>query len=258
MPPRSVTIHAGLRKCGSTTIQSWLRKNAVRLGTGYHVSSRDDLTRAWRQAAFAYVAKPDVAHRRDRLAREIDAAVDGFRGFDCDHLILSDENLAGNRVRARDGSTIIDWLCLVAEMTRAAMAERGMELMFVVYRRDTERFLRSAWHQAVVNNFETRSWAAWRARNALPDLGCLDDRLAGIDGLRFKVVSMEDELESGRHLGSAVLLAAGVPEDVVASLEPVSRENASLPEDKLNLIRRANVVRAGRLLRPLLGEGHVA
>ncbi|KAA9005225.1 hypothetical protein [Histidinibacterium aquaticum] len=243
---RRVVIHAGFRKAGSTSIQSMLRANAHRLAP-IEVHARDDLTEPFRKEAMTYCRTG--APRKLRKARA--AAVVMARNCGGGTVVISDENLVGNRIVTERGETIYDLAALFLPMLEEAFSDA--EVSFVLYTRDPDKWLRSAYRQDVANGNTAADFETWLG--AIP--GDLDSE-AGIERLRgalksaIRVVRMEDEAKEA--LGATVLRLAGVAEEELNRFEPAGRENASLGEAATEFLRQVNALSLGDRPRAQVAE----
>lgn len=239
--PKRIIVHAGLRKTGTTSIQNFLSLNAARLPEGVAVSPRDDLTKPWRKAVAADIEKPD---RRavQRAAKALGAAV---QDISADVLVISDENLIGQSVVAPDGRDIFDLAATYLPMIETAL--HGAQIEFVIYTREQDRWLKSAWAQGVKRSGIADSFENWRSR--LPRIDAQEGlaRVRSALNSPLHVFAMEDDLDGPAPLiGRALFGVAGLDDATLASFEPAQRSNESLPETALGFLLKLNALELGK------------
>jgi hypothetical protein len=237
--PARILVHPGFRKAGSSSIQQLLRKNQELLAPFVRVYARDGLTEIWRRVAMRYSRGlgDDASHGLESIracCRELRAGLQ-TAGVP---VIISDENLIGNRVFNRKRETIIDWAVRILPILEEGFPEVPVEFFF--YTRNEPDWLRSAYNQEVRQQFQTRTFRQWRAR-VPKDFGWAraQERITAALKSRVTFVRLEDETRNDLP-GAAILRAAGVPEDVIRRLENPGAQNVSLSPDLLRFLRLVN------------------
>ncbi|WP_420328149.1 hypothetical protein [Mameliella sp.] len=237
--PDRLVLHCGFRKTGTTFIQDVLRENTGKLPGGFVVSPRDTLTRGWRRAVADDIRrrKRGTARAVLREAQALGAAIEAMKA---QTVLISDENLFGADVVAPDGTaTIFDLAGHYLPMLEEALAGAPLDLVF--YTRDMDKWLRSAWGQAVKRKGVTQDYREWAA--SLPPL----DWDKGIATIRaavrapVTVFPMEADLEGENPLlGRALYRHAGLDDAEIAALDLPRASNTALPSGAMDLMRKIN------------------
>lgn len=248
-----VVFHLGFRKTGTSTIQRMLTENAALWGSDVSVSARDDLTLEWRRALSAYTKAPSAAglERLDQRIRDTSKVVSAMPERT---VIISDENLTANKVTAPDGSTFSDWTALIIPMIERAFMDA--DVRFVIYTRSFESWIKSCYNQAVKKQRLYASYANWR--KALPsefDWNTVIPKLQSAATQPLVIVDMSQEAKGDIFLGSAVLKQAGIPDGKFDQIVQPQRQNESLDERTITLLRVLNFLHIAKWVRPLLVRG---
>ena len=243
---RTVFIHPGLHKTGSTAIQQRLRRGATSVAGRLQVFSRLDkgsnnLSLPCRRYHTArWLDQPRQARK---AANDIKAAVAGFlEQVDPNGpaVLLTDEFLSGKMVGLSDCWELFPYLPEIAEILLEAL--QPADVKFVVYIRDLERWKKSAYNQSVRTDFVSLSYEDWAAsisedQSLETPVVALKDRV-GHD--RVIQVVMEEDAKEETGLGTALFREVGLPFDVIAHLPAVSSANESFPPRALEFVRRLN------------------
>ncbi len=235
--PDRVIVHAGFRKTGTTTVQDFLALNAAHLPQGLAVSPRDALTQGFRKAVAAHIDAPQPRG----LAREAQALRMAVQKIGEETLLISDENLFGQHMATSDGRDIFDLAAEFLPMIEQALSGAAVE--FVLYTREQERWLRSAWAQGVKRSGIARSFDDWQS--GLPRL----DPARGIARIRaalaapLHVFAMEDDLSGPDPLmGRALFHVAGLDDATLETFDRPGRSNESLPGSALQFLLKLNAL----------------
>jgi hypothetical protein len=238
---KTVVVHPGFRKTGTTTIQTMLRENEALLAEHVGVVMRwsTPSSEAMHKAGQRLAAAPGPATARAfrRAARSMSAAI---RALPQPVVILTDENIIGRRIVAGDRD--------VFDMAAAALAIveeefAAHELRIVLTTRERSGWLRSCYNQDVKRHKFCGDLDAWLTAHE----GCRDWEqgapvLAAALSAPVRFLQMEDDLAEGRFLGRAILETAGLTEAVLDRVAPPSRQNPSLDAVQLELIREFNAL----------------
>jgi len=250
---RSIIIHLGFPKTGTTTIQAMLAANSGRLGPGIAVSAKDDLTFRLRKFALRYMRNHQLFYWKWRHAAALSEMVHRIDRMTFETLIISDENMVGiesGKIFDPPGRTNYP-----AWVQRLDDALSAYDVTYVLYTREAEPWRVSAYNQA----FKMR-----RVKEAFPDWVKKHDDLAGPDriiaefrrtlGDRLLVVEMKSETGPENFLGRFLLERAGVDDEVIRSVVIPPRKNESLPGASIELLRliHANPLFRGRRYRFLV------
>jgi len=238
---KSVIVHPGLRKTGTTTIQAMLRENEALLAN--HVAalgrfttpSTEEMHRAGH--SFAQAPGPATAREVRRAARRMARTLHHVPQRT---VILTDENLAGRRL-VSGGRDFFDLAAEVLPILEEELAEHAPR--FVLTTRERGGWLQSCYNQDVKRHKYAGEYEAWLEENA----ACRDWE-AGAAIVRAALhsptffVPMERDREGGRFLGQTLLEIAGLPDEVLARVTAGPRSNPSLDPVQIELIREINAL----------------
>lgn len=245
-----VVWHCGFQKTATTTMQSILAANRTRLSPYCTVLAKGSHTRALRSAAILYWRNGKQKHR-ERFEEEARFLVTRIRESGADRALVSDENILSEEIFGEH----FDVLSFAREVLPIlAEAALPMRSVFVIYTRDTERWLRSVHNQLVKARRCTLSWQDWRARVGFADemeAHCAD--LKSSTGLDIRFLQLEDELSSKSFPGQSLLELCGIEAGVIDELEIVEMvANPSLPVGALEFMLEINRSElANRHLQPV-------
>ncbi|GGL78954.1 hypothetical protein GCM10011392_36810 [Wenxinia marina] len=248
-----ILIHAGFHKTGSTFIQNLLAHNRDRLPPSVAAVHQADASsqplhaaclnydralRAGEDEAAAATAREAVLAACRAL---VNAAGTGLRT-----LLISDEEIAGV-MPGRQGTRRI--YASIGQIG-AALVEgfAPHPVRFVLYQRQTERWLSSVHNQAVKQHrlrLPLDQFRDWLAEPVDLD-GVLARLRAAVGGENVDVVRFEDDLQSPTGLGTALLRKAGLDDAWIAALEVDGLNlNESLHPLALELMIEFNRTRTG-------------
>lgn len=247
-------FHLGFPKTGSTTIQQLLRINRDELfRRGILVSPRDEFSRSLRRSAIHWARDGGLFNRLVvSLALRIFASKIKSARFDS--LIVSDENIIGvESARLFSSVCRADYSLVVRCLEK--MLGPSFDCYYIAYTRDSEKWRVSAYNETIKKGKHAHSYSNWCMRNS--DLNApnkIISRLYDILGERLLVVRMEDELATGKPLGSVLLNLAGLESAEILKLRKAPISNLSLPEGALAFIRiLGESGYHGRLLKKIAG-----
>lgn len=236
--PARVLVHCGFRKAGSTSIQRMLRLNVDALAPKIDVFARTRLTKDIRKAAMGYVAPvrrtelAAIGLLAQRMRRRLGASAGKT-------VVISDENIFGNSLYRDDGTDIFDWAAAILPLVETALDDCNPE--FVLYTRNKNSWLQSAYSQAVMRSGAKQDFDAWIA--PVRDRFDWDEGLGRVrKALKapVHVVDMDAEIATGALLGSALLTAAGLGAAEIATLKPAGTRNRSISPAGLKFMRLVN------------------
>lgn len=226
---RRFTLHIGLHKTGTTTIQTMLRDNRRALAGHLHVLSRLDpavravtrITHTTATEAGAQAARADLIAAARALGRS------------CRHLphtILSHEDIPGCLpTRHREGGLYPasqTMLCAVVE----GLAAEGLIVEVIVMLREMDDWTRSVQQQKHQGSSGFRKPEAFRKLHGLPDTW--DDLVARLTVATapapLHVLSFEDERRAPRF-GQTILRLCDVPDSVSEGLNWPAPRNVRNP-----------------------------
>ncbi len=270
---KKIIWHIGFRKTGTTSVQYLLAHLPAQAHPDLFVSSRDQLTRTWRDRivkATRRRTRPNLADLRADMANV--AAT--LRKTPQQTILISDENLFAFSLFARNGGHFFQWAAEILPLIEAEFAD--FENVFVAYSRPWASWLKSCYSQEVKRGRTARSYEDWRKR--VPADCNWTDGLATIrTAIRSPLVLLthDSDAEAGMPLGTQLLELAGVSRAAVIEIGPVPRLNESLTPAMMRLFRLFNLfglntvvrrvvhprMRARELARQrapqaALGEGH--
>lgn len=193
---RTLIIHLGFPKTGTTTIQRMLTQNAEALAPDLVVSAKDDLTYRLRKYALRYrrTGFPYWKWRHNLTLRAVVRRIDAL-AFNT--LVISDENMIGiesGKLFLPSGELdYADWL---AKLDNALS---HYDVTYVVYTRATESWQVSSYNQAFKMRRVTEPFCQWRLdHNNLDGPDQIISSLRSVVGDRLKTFRMEDDTREGR------------------------------------------------------------
>lgn len=236
--PRRVIFHLGLPKTGSTSVQALLRENASLLSPDVGVWPRGRDTKRMRRSTMAYVRSGTP---RALVASCVQIFHFGrfLRSYDAPVAIVSDENILGMvstklfdaraQRRSRHVAFLLKYLIGFGDQR------------YVIYRRNHDDWLRSAYSEAVKRkglDLTFEQWAHEYSGFRNPDhfLASLSSCLRN----RLSLVDMESEAASGYPLGWKLLELADVHDSVYGNLVVPSPRNRRLDPHTLERLRQQN------------------
>lgn len=247
---KKIIWHIGFRKTGTTSVQYLLAHLPADRLPDLFISSRDHLTRLWRERiirATRTKTRPDLQQVRAEMAKV--AAT--LRAVPQQTVLISDENLFAFALFDRDGGHFFERAADILPLIEQEFSD--FENIFVAYTRPWESWLKSSYSQEVKRGRTSRGFEAWRRQ--LP-AGCnWDDGLGMMRAaIRSPLVLLAQDEDTGRGvaLGTRLLELAGVPPALVADIGPVPRLNESLSADMLRLFRLFNLFGLNKLIRSVI------
>lgn len=243
-PPRSVKtiiVHPGFRKTGTTTVQTMLRRNEALLSPHIGVVTRWTVpsSEAMHKAGQRFTTSPGPATARAvrRAARAMSAAI---AAMPQSVVLLTDENIIGRRI-VSDGRDVFDMAAETLALVERAFA--GHDVRFVLTTRRRSGWMRSCYNQDVKRHKFAGDIDAWMARHdACRDWEEGERVLAAALTAPVRFVPMEADLAEGRYLGRSILELAGLPEALLDALVPAPAQNPSLHAVQLDFIREVNAL----------------
>lgn len=236
---KRVVFHIGLRKCGSTAIQETFRENAASLVPHVGLSGQ---RLPIRSTALATAAMRFLRNgtRIDRLHLVMEVERFERRLLEAPQqvVVVSDETILGHRLGYRGRDLFDAGAELLSIIERAAPY---LDLHWVGYHRNQDRWYDSCWNQDVKRHGFTGAFDAWLAENRLDDdIAAGFRRMAADLAHPFRIIAMEDEIGGGSFLGATLLREAGVEPDLIRSIRPSQVKNTSLGSSALAFMRCVN------------------
>lgn len=247
---KQIIWHIGFRKTGTTSVQYLLAHLPADKVPGLFISSRDRLTRPWRELiirATRTKTRPDL----NKVRAEIAKVAASLRDVPQDTILISDENLFAFALFDRSGGHFFDRAADILPLIEQAFSD--FDNIFVAYTRPWESWLKSSYSQEVKRGRTSRSFEAWRKQ--VPASCNWTDGLGTIRAaIRSPLVLLthDEDTVAGFPLGTRLLELAGVPRPVVAEIGPVPRLNESLSADMLRLFRFFNLFGLNSLIRGVI------
>lgn len=223
---KRLLLHIGLQKTGTTSLQALLQENKSALG---------------RCAVYSYGA--DTQNLRDAIRKWIsnptkvnESAIQYIFGGYClrflkhsqGTIIFSDENILGRVLYDKSGD-LITWAEHILPRL-IQMVPDEIDLEIVVYVRDSNRWLKSAYRQAVKRAKESRSFETWTRQ--LPFSTNMSDITREIEsiccGVQCHVIEMENDLKINGFVGGELLKLAGFQQSTLDELSVPKPRNQSL------------------------------
>ena len=231
-----VIFHTGMVKTGSTFIQEMIRKNQNMLAENIGLAVKDKRAEQLREAGKYYGRKPNARRRRilDQEARYFFESVreDGF-----DVTLFSDETLMGAAPYGPSGH-VFEWGSDILAAIEQARAE--IEVEFIVYYREFEKWEKSIYNQMVKFDGLAVSFIEWQSaqpypRGWEPNFKTLSKNLKK----PITFVDMKVDLESGL-LGRTLFERAGLTKNKTDSMKQPKPQNTSLNQGSLNFMLEVN------------------
>lgn len=233
--------HVGPQKTGTTSFQQLLRLNKDVLRPYLTSVVHSHGTKRATRAAISVQHQP-TDDTRSALADQVAALIDAWQSSPTPSpvLIVSDEQFLGMRL-FDDGPDIFS----ASHMMLPLLAECSAMFSpsFVLYQRDMQKWLTSAYQQSVKQAVETRTISEWM--EAVPfssDWEQIKPAIITSTNAPVRFYNFDEEAKSNDPLGASILRDADVPNDVIADLERPGRLNESLPSGAIAFMREMNAV----------------
>lgn len=239
---RSLILHVGVQKTGTTSLQRFLRRSGPALADLVAIRTPEEGTpmRPLGRAAVA-CSLNDEKDRRAALVLAfgdvLDTVPDGPQA-----VILSHENMAGAMPGNGGETRLYPALPMMLDLLMDEAGRRGFAPRVVVCTRRMADWLPSVWAQAVRTDGYARTLDEFQAETAgLPGWGDLIRRLSSTLGSdRVTRLRMEDEPDAARP-GRRLLDLAGVPAARIDALAPLEgRGMERLTPNATEFLRRLN------------------
>lgn len=242
---KTVVIHIGLHKTGSTYIQNLLKKNRAAFPSWMAVFNQADGTsRALHQACQGYQMggqkNGDAATRRDAILAECSNILEKSPE-ETTTILISDEEISGVMPGRLGQFGMYPQLAEIAETLVEGF--RPHDVRFVVYTREIHSWIKSVHNQAVKQHRLQMDFDDFK--KAIPDPIALEPLIAAltekVGAGKVTVLTYEDDVKEEHGLGSGLLRHAGLSETEILGLERVRfNSNESLPPKALELVRALN------------------
>lgn len=237
---RRMTVHLGVQKTGSTSIQRFLHRNAEALADTLVLRTPEPDTpmRPLGRAAVTYSLRPGP----DSETALTLAFIDVLETLPANAVpvLISHENLAG--AMPGNGGEMRLYPALPAIATTLLKAAKGFDVDFVVYTRKMATWKPSVWAQAVRTDGFTGTEDEFMQQTAdLPGWGDLIRRISEAVGTkRVTRMNLEDDPDRDRP-GRQLLNHVGISDDRIATLEPLDGpSNGRLSPGATEFLRRMN------------------
>jgi len=227
---KTLTLHIGLPKTGTTYIQGWLRTRRAALAErGIFVPARDIFPH---RLACEFIgdarraARADVVHiRQTPFAAALDDLAGALRDARVGHCIVSSEYF----FEAEPS--------LVAALRQAAP---DMDIRIIAFLRRQDRIIESGYNQEVKAMGITNKIALGAYQKRLDWLQLFEDWAAAFGEANVTLVNFDTVARAGGVLAE-FCRAAGLPAELAAGADDRAR-NESLPADLLEFKRLANML----------------
>jgi len=237
-PKGRLIIHCGVQKTASTALHHFVQRNRALLAP--HLDIRTPVKGSPTRDLGRLCALYSLDDRHEAaLVDRIAALRDSLSGQGGPWLI-SHENIPGAMLGRAGVVTLYPALERILGLFEAHLAPFRPE--YVVYTREMAAWKVSVHNQAVKSDGYGERLDTFLAETAAcGDWAGLERRVAGLVGAdRVHFLALEDETDRGRP-GQQLLRLAGVPEETLAALEPLTgRRNESLNAGALEFLRQVN------------------
>ena len=225
-----VIVHAGFHKTGTTSLQTYLARNRKALKPWFDYYGKAEFLQAG--AAARIYGQRRFAWRRRAFRRAFRRFLDTIPRAGT--IVLSRETFAGAMPGHRDflGRTLTSYtpaaVPLAREITRALRRRFGPDTVveFLYTIRERESWLRSVYGHLLRSIHLTEDYEVFRATLAdTPDLREQANAIAAaLQPVPVHMARLEDFSDHPAGPAGAVLVLAGVPDDLAASLPPARHE----------------------------------
>ncbi len=240
MSPRSLIIHLGAPKTGTTSLQRYLALNAGRLAGRLEICTPTEgsPTREMGRAALRFSLE-QTPEARARLVAAIAAQAKALTGEGA--VLISHENLLGAVPGNGGTATLYPHWQEILGLLDAGFAP--MQPQYVVYTREMSGWKASVHAQITISDGYSATLAEYLADHAdCGDWPGLEAQMRAVLGARVSFFRLEDEADSA-HPGHQLLRLAGLSEAECGALHPFgARANPRLPTGALEFIRRINTL----------------
>jgi len=251
-PPGRLIIHCGVQKTASTALHHFVQRNRAQLAPHVEIltpvkgSLTRDLGRLCAQYSLNDTHEPALVAKIEELRDELLA-----QGGTC---VISHENIPGAMPGRGGVVTLYPRIERILELFETHFAPFRPEYVF--YTREMPAWKVSVHNQAVKSDGYPGRLESFLAETA--ECGGWDElqqrveRVIGADRVQF--LALEDEPDRSRP-GQQLLRLAGVPEDVMSGLVPLTgAHNESLNAGALEFLRLVNGLDLPRPSRRALAE----
>ncbi|MCC1491559.1 hypothetical protein [Cognatishimia sp. F0-27] len=252
---KTVFVHVGFPKTGTSTFQAMLRHNAGRLAASglAVVTDSPELVDFSKQAGRIGNPRRNALATRLHLRRSARSLADSVARLREPRVLISHENLPGWRVKNLYNTPFHKGPVKAISAVESAFGE--CRLTWMLMTREAAAHQRSAYkffsrRKGTAERFE--DWVA--AMGPAENLDRMVEDARAYWGERLMVFRMEDEIASGDRWGHGMLRAIGVPQDVLDTLEDVPDEKVGLPPSLLPFAHRINALGLEKPLRQALVE----
>lgn len=244
---KKIIWHLGFRKTGTTSVQYLLEHLPSAEYPNLFVSSRDSLTKNWRQhivAATRNKTRPNALILRKEMA--IVASI--LRSSPAQTILISDENLFAFSLFAPDGSHFFEWAAEVLPLIETEFSD--FDNVFVAYTRPLETWLKSSYSQEVKRGRTWLSYQAWHKK--VPHACNWTDGLALVRAsltAPLILLTQENATDTNRPLGTQLLEMVGVTPQTIAAIGLAPHLNQSLSPFRMRVLRLFNFLGLNGLVR---------
>jgi hypothetical protein len=250
--PGRLVIHMGVQKTGSTAFHHFAGRNRAALEPYLHILTPAKATPARALGRMAGLCSLHAAKEPEfaAVARELRDSLLNL-GKTC---LISHENLPG-AMPGRDG--VVTLYPQIEHLLEVLDREfEPFEPEYVIYTRSMTGWKRSVHNQAVKSDRYAGTIEDFQRETA--DCGTWASLQARVEGAvgkdRCRFFALEDETDRSRP-GTQLLRYAGVPEAVIAGLDPIEgARNQSLTAGALEFLRLANALDLPQEARRPLSE----
>ncbi|SOH92658.1 hypothetical protein SAMN06273572_101506 [Monaibacterium marinum] len=234
---KTIIWHLGPQKTGTTSIQSMLATNREHLSQW--VTSTCIREHSWRLAkSLAQQVDLGETEPNSKTTRNFARLTASWRKSDVPSMIISDETLIGPTFIAQ-GLTTRQRLVRITPLLQKL--SEGYNHTIVLYARPQDDWYKSAYKWAIWDQGEAREYDEWLTElEHDPDWDSTTSQMREATSGTVELVDMNTESDDPAPLGTALLRAANVPDDAIASLEPVAPKNESISNGALAFLRNLN------------------
>lgn len=237
---RTIHLHLGFHKTGSTSLQELLRVNRGRLGADTLCFVQyDPELRPVEAACKRYDRKPTPGNAR-ALHKAWVRLMDRCARSGAARILISSENLSGRIPSLRD--TAPPYAATGAILGILAGASAPARLEATLYLRDGWAWLDSLARHLARTRGETRTARDLAATEkfAHPEtlLSEAAARIAAEAGFAVHTLAFEDDLNARLGPGESWLRQTGISDALLAGLEPVSAQNPGLSQAATEALQR--------------------
>jgi len=241
-----VIVHAGFHKTGTTSLQGFLARNKNALKPWFDYYGKADFLQAG--AAARIYGQRRFPWRRRRFAKAFARFLASIP--DAETIVLSRETFAGAMPGHRTplGRTITDYtpsaVPLAREITAALRTRFGRQtaVEFVYTIRERDSWMRSVYGHLLRSIHLTQDYREFRRiLEKTPDLATQANIIAAaVRPVPVHVARLEEFANHPAGPAGAILLLAGVPDDMLKTLAPARHEYRAQPQHLQNQFLELN------------------